>query len=719
MLTAIPTLATETCTTLVECEGFITRHQNRQRNIYYSVNPTRRPMDKKAAKGDIAAAEFVWADCDPRDDERPRAAKKRYRATLDALLGAGQIPPPSFEIDSGNGFQFLWRLTSSVAFPAGIEKVEAVNKGIMEAVGCEDTSTFNADRILRVPGSTNFPSERKVELGRVECSARSLASNDGAWDLSAFPKAATEGPRRGKREAADIDELERTIADGGQEPDGKNRHGATKSESVWWVCMAMLKRGYAQDTIIATLLNRNNGVSEHIYEQRRPAAYAERQVKQAMQKLDFKNNPVTHAPTRNSPLNVRIALAKLGVTLRFNRFSQEEVIEGLAGFTIVRDEVVGRLRSIFELEFHFSPPKDLVFEVLTDVAWRNNFHPVIEYLDGLKWDGVPRIDQWLVTYGGAESTEYTRAVGSITLIAAVRRVRRPGCKFDEMLVLENPEQGTNKSTAVQMLAVREEWFSDDLPLFAKGREMIEAQEGCWIIEYSDMVGFKSNRNVDHMKAVLSRQRDKGRPAYGRKSLSLPRQSIVIGTTNNSRYFVDPTGNRRIWPVMTKRFDLKSLERDRDQLWAEAAHREAAGESIRLDEGLWRAAGLEQEKRLIDDPWVDEIEKHLGEFTNAKISAADAWLVVGKPTGQRTQVDNERFGAAMKVAGWVRPKRKKVWINGRPISGYVRGEQPWKALTVTRSRQDGEDHVFVDFEHDDDNIVRLDGHRMRRNKYDRD
>ena len=92
------------------------------------------------------------------------------------------------------------------------------------------------------------------------------------------------------------------------------------------------------------------------------------QISAEFDKLDFKNNPVTHAPTRNSPLNVRIALAKLGVTLRFNRFSQEEVIEGLAGFTIVRDEVVGRLRSIFELEFHFSPPKDLVFEV--SQTWR-------------------------------------------------------------------------------------------------------------------------------------------------------------------------------------------------------------------------------------------------------------------------------------------------------------------------------------------------------------
>lgn len=106
--------------------------------------------------------------------------------------------------------------------------------------------------------------------------------------------------------------------------------------------------------------------------------------------------------------------------------------------------------------------------LLPGTAWStilspNSFHPVCDYLDGLEWDGTPRLDTWLTTFGQAEDTPYTRAVGALTLLAAVRRVRQPGCKFDEMPVLES-EQGKNKSSALAVLAVREDWFTDDLPL---------------------------------------------------------------------------------------------------------------------------------------------------------------------------------------------------------------------------------------------------------------
>jgi predicted P-loop ATPase len=108
--------------------------------------------------------------------------------------------------------------------------------------------------------------------------------------------------------------------------------------------------------------------------------------------------------------------------------------------------------------------------VVFDEAYRNSFHPVREYLDGLQWDGVKRIDTWLVDYADAEASEFVCEVGALMLVAAVRRVRSPGCKFDEMPVLQSV-QGFNKSTALSILAVRPEWFSDDLPLRASfGKE---------------------------------------------------------------------------------------------------------------------------------------------------------------------------------------------------------------------------------------------------------
>src|SRR5262249_1402890 len=154
-----------------------------------------------------------------------------------------------------------------------------------------------------------------------------------------------------------------------------------------------------------------------------------------------------------------------------------------------------------------------LYAIVGDLARENSKHPVRDYLDELVWDGKPRIDRLFIDYFGAEDSEYMRAVGSITMIAAVRRVREPGCKFDEMPVLESP-QGTKKSSAIATLAVRPEWFSDDLPLNAKAQVLIESTVGKWIVEAGELKGMRKS-DVESLKACLSRGVDRARMAYGR------------------------------------------------------------------------------------------------------------------------------------------------------------------------------------------------------------
>jgi predicted P-loop ATPase len=173
---------------------------------------------------------------------------------------------------------------------------------------------------------------------------------------------------------------------------------------------------------------------------------------------------------------------KLGVTVRYDRFADRTLIEGLEDFgPALDDAAMTRLRLTMDRRFHLLPPKEMFYEVVIDTARLNGFHPVRDYLDSLAWDGVKRLDQWLIDYGGAEDNEYVRAVGRLILIAAVRRVRKPGCKFDEMLVLETPEQGTDKSTTLSTLAIRDDWFTDDLPSMLKESASLKrcAASGSW------------------------------------------------------------------------------------------------------------------------------------------------------------------------------------------------------------------------------------------------
>jgi predicted P-loop ATPase len=152
--------------------------------------------------------------------------------------------------------------------------------------------------------------------------------------------------------------------------------------------------------------------------------------------------------------------------------------------------------------------------IIRTFARENTFHPVRAYLDSLQWDYLPRIDTWLQVYGNADDTPFIRQVGALTLMAAVKRIYEPGCKFDEMLVLENPKQGGNKSSAWAVLAVKRQWFLDDLPLASMTREVLEKTRGKWIAEASEMVGMQQTaKSITKVKNFLSRQTDEARWVY--------------------------------------------------------------------------------------------------------------------------------------------------------------------------------------------------------------
>jgi predicted P-loop ATPase len=275
-------------------------------------------------------------------------------------------------------------------------------------------------------------------------------------------------------------------------------------------------------------------------------------------------------------------------------------------------------------------------------------------------------------------------VSALMLVAAVRRVRSPGCKFDEMVVIENEDQGTDKSTMLATLAVRDDWFSDDLPLHISGKQVVESLRGRWVVEAAELSGMK-RADVEHLKAFLSRQIDRARMAYGHFVTEVPRQCIIVGTTNAVEYLKDTSGNRRFWPVRVKKFDIAALRRDRDQLWAEAAEREAANASIRLDPKLWPSAEKEQEQRLTRDPWCDMLQSALGEM-KGKISSVSVWEILDVRGGQRTQDQNRRLSDAMRQLGWGRAnKARTIKVEGRDVMGFVCGEQPWRLISVMRDK----------------------------------
>jgi hypothetical protein len=673
---------TVTVQTTAEVNAFVHEHDGK-RNLYYSVNPTRKALTSKAKKADIAAVEYLLADLDPADGETSEAAKARYLG----LLNGSFEPKPTAAVDSGNGIQCLWKLANPIVLPeeeavrkAIIDDAEARTKAIMVRLGAKP-GTQNIDRILRLPGTINLPNAKKRREGRVECLTKLLAFNGASYSLDAFPLpeqnkpgSPEDGGHHERQQSGDEDELWQAI--NADVPVGQ------RSEKVWWVINEMFRRGYRVEAVLATLLDRRNKISAHIYDQQKPREYAERQIAEARSKVRLTES---NSEILKTPSNICVALLKLGVTLRYDKFADRMLINGLPDFgPALEDAALDRLWLILDRRFRFRPTKDLLRTVASDVARLNGFHPVMDYLDNLHWDGVKRIDKWLIDYGSAEDSEYSRAVSALMLVAAVRRVRSPGCKFDEMVVIENEDQGTDKSTMLATLAVRDDWFSDDLPLHISGKQVVESLRGRWVVEAAELSGMK-RADVEHLKAFLSRQIDRARMAYGHFVTEVPRQCIIVGTTNAVEYLKDTSGNRRFWPVRVKKFDIAALRRDRDQLWAEAAEREAANASIRLDPKLWPSAEKEQEQRLTRDPWCDMLQSALGEM-KGKISSVSVWEILDVRGGQRTQDQNRRLSDAMRQLGWGRAnKARTIKVEGRDVMGFVCGEQPWRLISVMRDK----------------------------------
>lgn len=287
--------------------------------------------------------------------------------------------------------------------------------------------------------------------------------------------------------------------------------------------------------------------------------------------------------------------------------------------------------------------KDKIFDAVNVVAMLRKIHPIRDYLNSCMWDGIPRMETVLIDYLGAEDTPYTRAVTRKTLVAAVARIYNPGCKFDYMLTLRG-RQGLGKSALIRKLGGK--WYSDSFST-VQGKDAYEQTIGSWIIEVGELAGMKK-AEAEVIKLFISKQVDRFRPAYGRRTQEFPRQCIFIGTTNESQFLRDTTGNRRFWIVDTPdepRADIwESLTPEEvSQIWGEAVQMYSAGEDLFLSRDLEEVARATQAEYEEENPKIGLVMHYLDtplpdDWDRKDLSDRRQWLEGGTDgTEQRRTV----------------------------------------------------------------------------------
>lgn len=335
---------------------------------------------------------------------------------------------------------------------------------------------------------------------------------------------------------------------------------------------------------------------------------------------------------------------------------------------LVLDADVSALQEMLQASGLEKIGKDVMHQAVDLRARERCFHPVRDYLSGLCWDRTQRIDKWLITYLGAENTDYHRGIGRMFLLMMVARIFEPGCKADYMPILEGL-QGTKKSTACRVLAGR--WFSDNLPdIRSAGKDTAQHLNGKWLIEVAEMSAL-DKADAAALKAFITRAEERYRPSYGRKEVIEPRHAVFIGTTNKHAYLRDETGARRFWPAEVGMIDIPALERDRDQLFAEAV--------VLYHQGIrwWPDAEFErdyiapeQEARYEADAWEQAIAQWLQEhLKGAKPEPVTVLLVARKAlcldTPKIGTADQRRITAALERLHWRRGIKQNFGVPWLP------------------------------------------------------
>ena len=370
--------------------------------------------------------------------------------------------------------------------------------------------------------------------------------------------------------------------------------------------------------------------------------------------------------------------------LKFNllTYSPEQVRNGKTERWLDADDAETRRYIEQEYKFHSAQKCD---DALRIVFARNQYHPVRDLVDSFQWDGESRILKFLNTWTGCEDTPYTREVSRLIFAGGIHRLYNPGCKFDDMPVLIGTKQGEGKSTLVRWLALKDEYFTEVNEF--DGQRGIEAVEGAWICEVSELLAMTKAREQEAVKSYLTRLNDRYRMPFDRRVTDHPRQCVFIGTTNKEQFLTDKTGNRRFYPVKVNQsgYDLFDHEEEIKayirQCWAEAKVLYDRGEiPPYADRRLISEIREKQQDATEDDFRVGMIQSYLdGRHETCVLELWQNALGMSEYS-KPAKKDSQEIGIIMQsMDGWEKqPKPKR-------FPGY--GLQRWWARTGTEWAQE--------------------------------
>lgn len=292
----------------------------------------------------------------------------------------------------------------------------------------------------------------------------------------------------------------------------------------------------------------------------------------------------------------------------------------------------------------------LVSSAAIHAARRNSRNSLTDYLDGLQWDGIERLETWLTDILGCDQNEYTMAVAVNWPISMVARAYVPGCKVDTMPVLEGA-QGMAKSTFLEVLG--DPWYGS-IPTGFGDKDFLQAIQGHWLVEIPDMAAF-SRREQGQILATMAIRKDIYRASYGRHTVTHPRVTVFGATSETDDYLQDMRGRRRYWPLRCREINLDALRAQRDQIFAEARDRYRNGAKWYV---MPDSADEEQTQRAAPDLWTDRVIDYCTDLAGQRIAVTSSRILsdaIELPLAKQTDAEKRRIARIMRENGWVQKR----------------------------------------------------------------
>ena len=330
------------------------------------------------------------------------------------------------------------------------------------------------------------------------------------------------------------------------------------------------------------------------------------------------------------------------------------------------------------------------------VANENGYHPIRDYLNGLSWDGTERIRTCLHHFLGADSDQYTYEALRLFLLGAIHRAFHPGCKFEVILCLVGG-QGAGKSTFFRLLAVKDEWFSDDLRKLDDDNVYRKLQ-GHWIIEMSEMIATANAKSIEEIKSFLSRQKEVYKIPYETHPEDRLRQCVFGGTSNALDFLpLDRSGNRRFLPVMVypEQAEVHILDDEAasraymEQLWAEAMTIYRSGDfKLSFSTEMVRYLKEHQRDFMPEDTKAGMIQAYLDRYTGSMVCSKQLFReALNHPFDEPKQWEIREVNDIMNhcVTGW------HYFSNPRMFPEYGR-QKGWERETPATDTSNGAEKI---------------------------